>query len=95
MSDPQSIQNETTTTITTTDPEVIATELTTEITSDKGSSLPLKIITTTSYIALYAITSSILRKALFTGTLYLAGGTILSTIGLTPVIVAGALVWLL
>ena len=95
MSDPQSIQNETISSSPITDPEVINTSLHTELVNDNGSSLPIKIAKTTGYIALYALTSSIARRAIFAGTLYLAGGTILSTVGLTPVMIAGALVCIL
>lgn len=40
------------------------------------------------------LNSSIGRKIIFTSTVYFAGGFIISTVGLTPVLVVGAIVWL-
>ena len=59
------------------------------------SSLSLKIAKTTGSIALNVATSGIGRKAIFAGTLYFAGATIVSTVGIVPVIVAGTLIWIL
>ena len=39
-------------------------------------------------------TSSVARKATFSGILYLMGGTIISTVGLIPVMATTALVWI-
>lgn len=78
--------------------KVFTSTLNTEIVntaSSAASTLPTQIVNTTGSIAYYAISSSIGRKAIFTGALYLAGGTIISTIGLAPVIVTGAVIWLL
>ena len=54
---------------------------------------------TTGSMALYAAktltTSSIGRKAIFTGTMYLAGGAVISTVGIVPVLVTGAIIWIL
>lgn len=60
-----------------------------------SSSLPVTIAKTTGSAALYVATSSIGRKAIFTGAMYLAGGTIVSTVGLGPVLIVGAVVWLM
>jgi hypothetical protein len=57
--------------------------------------LPLKIATNTGSAAVYIATSSIGRKVVFTGTMYLAGGTIISSIGLLPVLVVGVMAWFL
>lgn len=44
-------------------------------------------------VAYYTITSGFIRKAIFTGALYFAGGTIVSTVGLPAVIIAGTIIW--
>jgi hypothetical protein len=43
----------------------------------------------------YIITSSIGRKSLFAGAMYMVGGSIISTVGLVPVLITGAIIWLL
>lgn len=60
-----------------------------------ATSLTSQILKRTGTIAYNAATSKIGRKTIFTGLLYAAGGTIISTVGLGPVLVVGALVWLL
>jgi hypothetical protein len=64
----------------------------------KGSSsvyIPIAVAKTTGTAAYYITSSSIARKAIFTGAMYFAGGTIISTVGLPAVIVTGALIWIL
>lgn len=39
----------------------------------------------------YAVSSSIGRKALFIGAMYFAGGLIITTVGLGPVLISGAI----
>ena len=41
------------------------------------------------------VTSSLFRKGVFMGTMYAAGGTIVSAVGLGPVAAVGIVVWLL
>lgn len=78
-------------------PEMSEEEIMIKIKGNKTNTsymIPVNIVKTTGSLALSAATSSIGRKAIFSGALYLAGETIISAIGLTPVIIAGALVWL-
>jgi len=71
------------------DRDTIDSNSTTEIISNYSS-----IVKTTGNAAYYIITSSIARKLIFTGTMYLAGGTIISTVGLPTVLLAGTLILL-
>lgn len=41
------------------------------------------------------ITTSIGRKLTFMSVMYLAGGTVIATVGIAPVLVTGVIVWLL
>jgi hypothetical protein len=45
-------------------------------------------------IALFAASSNLGRKAAFTGLMYFAGGTIVSTIGFVPTVIAGGVIML-
>lgn len=63
--------------------------------TSESSNLSSTVIKTSGSLAWYAANSSLGRKAIFTSAMYLAGGTIISTIGLTPVLIAGAVVWIL
>ncbi len=46
-------------------------------------------------VAYNVVTSSLFRKGIFVGTMYVAGGTIVATVGLGPTIAVGTLIWLL
>jgi hypothetical protein len=61
----------------------------------QDASITSTIVKTTGSAAVYVATSSVGRKAIFTGAMYFAGGAIVSTVGLAPVLVAGAIVWML
>ena len=55
----------------------------------------LTIIRSAASTALYAVSSTLGRKAILTGTLYLAGGALVSSFGLMPVVAVSTLMWLL
>jgi hypothetical protein len=57
--------------------------------------IPIVILKTTVTGICYGIMTSLGRRAIVAGTLYLAGGSIASTIGVTPVMIAGTMMWLL
>ena len=78
----------------TSDPSLEANSVN-QISDNSKVSLPVTIAKTTGSAALYVATSSIGRKAIFTGAMYLAGGTIVSTVGLAPILVTGAIIWFL
>lgn len=65
------------------------------VVNNKSIELPLKVAQTAGNITIKTLSSSIGRKVLFTGAIYLAGGTIISTFGLGPVIIVGSIIWLL
>lgn len=46
-------------------------------------------------IAYNVVTSSLFRKSVFLGAMYAGGSTIIATVGATPVLVVGTLIWLL
>ena len=58
------------------------------------NSLPLTILKNTGSAALYIASSTVARKTIFTAAMYLAGGSIISTMGVAPVIMTGAIIWL-
>jgi len=47
------------------------------------------------YLTYNTISSSIFRKFVFSGAMYIAGASIISAVGLTPVVVAGTIIWML
>ena len=55
----------------------------------------ITLLKATTSTALRVAVSGIGRKALLTGMLYLAGGTLISVIGPVPVLAASAIIWLL
>ncbi|CAH6420743.1 Hypothetical protein HVR_LOCUS1277 [uncultured virus] len=63
--------------------------------TESTSSLTSTVLKRSSSLIWCTATSSIGRKAIFTTAMYLAGGSIVSTVGLVPVLVAGAVVWIL
>lgn len=76
-------------------PDTTSNSISIPVQASTLTSIPIIIAQKTGSLAFYAATSSIGRKAIFTGAMYLAGGTIISTIGLVPVIVAGIITWTL
>lgn len=62
---------------------------------NEESSLTVKVLKTIGSGVLHAAISSIGRKAIVTTTLYMAGGALISAVGLGPVITASAVVLLL
>jgi len=48
-----------------------------------------------AWATIYIVTSGLARKAILGGLLYLAGGVIVSTIGLGPVVAISSVIWLL
>lgn len=56
--------------------------------------LSTQIAKSTGTATYYILTSSVARKAIFAGTLYFAGGTIVSTVGLPAVIATGVVLWI-
>ena len=61
----------------------------------KITELSLSVLRRTGSLFLYLTSSGVARKALFSGVMYLAGGSIISTVGLGPVIVTGAIIGIL
>jgi len=56
--------------------------------------IPRAILKTTTSLILHTITSSIARKLMFTGTMYMLGGPIISSLGMTSVFLTGGIIFI-
>lgn len=65
------------------------------IPKENGGSTTLTVAKTISSVITYPLYSSLIRKGLFATALYYGGGLLVSTVGLTPVLTIGVVVWLL
>ena len=76
-------------------PSPNSTLMTTDVqnTNQSESTWISSISGTLSSVAMLPITTSLGRKFTYVGALYMAGGAIVSTVGLTPVLVTGLVVW--
>ena len=92
MSDPSSKNKDINEDLLTIEPVILNDNLNIDINS---TSVPMTIAKTTGSIIYNTATSNVGRKAIFVGTLYFAGEAIIATFGLSPIIAAGTLLWML